>query len=252
MKDSFGRAVGTCIVGLGLLAFVIAAPASDTNTAAGANPPAMSTSTAGAQTGAAVADSVIASWPDASNKVAKAMIDKYGQPNEVSNSLLVWNDNGPWKQTIVYRDGVAHNFPIVHADVLKQTISYRVPLDKYNDLARFNGSVTADRTAGLLSSTADREDMNFLALNLSNDIIRGNKSVDEARRFYGKTATLAMTGKSSPYTQGLLFKVTKGDNSDPDHATIRQPGTGEIQQTQPGNQPTAPEQQQPTAPPSPY
>ncbi len=267
MKDNFGRAVVTCIAGLGLLAFVIAAPASGSKSGAaeaGADQ-ATSTSTGEVTGGQAAnqpavaepsgnqtAESVISSWPDLSNKVAKAMIDKYGQPAEVSDSFLVWKDNGPWKQTVVYRDGIEHNFPLRHLDVLAQTINYRVPLDKYNDLARFDGSLTASRTAGTLSSSSDREDMNFLALNLANDIVRGNKTVDEARRFYGKTAALAMTGKTSPYTEGLLFRAMKASQADADHPIVSLPGTGETgtQPGVPGNQPQP--SQQPAAPPSPY
>jgi hypothetical protein len=31
------------------------------------------------------------------------MMDKYGLPQEVTATHLVWHNNGPWKMTIVYR-----------------------------------------------------------------------------------------------------------------------------------------------------
>ncbi len=52
------------------------------------------------------ADGMIASWPAKPQEVAKKTIAKYGQPNEVTATMLIWHNNGPWKRTIVYRDVV--------------------------------------------------------------------------------------------------------------------------------------------------
>ncbi|MGH8284417.1 MAG: hypothetical protein ACRETT_01460 [Steroidobacteraceae bacterium] len=35
-----------------------------------------------------------------------------------------------------------------HKDVLEQVIDYKVPPDKFDDLARYDGSVIAERTKG--------------------------------------------------------------------------------------------------------
>jgi hypothetical protein len=42
--------------------------------------------------------------------VATAMIAKYGAPNEITEPMLIWHDNGVWKRTIVHREEVAHDF----------------------------------------------------------------------------------------------------------------------------------------------
>lgn len=47
--------------------------------------------------------------------------------------------------------------------------------------------------------------MNFLALNLADDIVKGKRSVEDARQFYAKTAMEAMKGQMSLYTQKLQF-----------------------------------------------
>jgi hypothetical protein len=47
--------------------------------------------------------------------------------------------------------------------------------------------------------------MNFLALNLVDEIATGARSVEDARDFYSKTARLSKAGKSSAYMEGLLF-----------------------------------------------
>jgi len=108
-------------------------------------------------------ESIVSSWPSTARRAARAMISRYGPPAEVSASRLVWNDNGPWKRTVVDRQEVLHNFPFPHVDVLEQVVTYRVPPDKFDDIAAFDGSLSAERTRGELSSRSETEEMNFLA-----------------------------------------------------------------------------------------
>jgi hypothetical protein len=137
---------------------------------------------------------------------AKAMINKYWYPHEASASRLIWYNNGPWKRSIVYRDSVPHNFPTPHPDFLKQVIDYRVPLDLYDEVAKFDGSVYLDRTKGEASAMCHKEEMNFLSLNLLNDISTKKRSVEDAKVFYAQTAyQFSKQNIKSPYTQGLLF-----------------------------------------------
>ena len=80
------------------------------------------------------------------------MMDKYGASDEATASLLLWHNNDPWRRTAAYREEAQHNFPAPHRDVLEQFIPYRVPVDKFDDLAAFDGSVLVDRTKGLMSA----------------------------------------------------------------------------------------------------
>jgi hypothetical protein len=56
-----------------------------------------------------------------------------------------------------------------------------VPLNVFEALATFDGSVIPDRTRGELTAHCDHETTNILALNLSRDIIRGEKTAEQAR-----------------------------------------------------------------------
>ncbi|MEX2153654.1 MAG: hypothetical protein WD825_09970 [Gemmatimonadaceae bacterium] len=56
-----------------------------------------------------------------------------------------------------------HSFPKPHTDLLEQFIDYRVPVDKYDELAAYDGSVIVERTKGEISARCDKEAMNFLA-----------------------------------------------------------------------------------------
>ncbi len=165
------------------------------------------------------ASDLILMWPSAAKSAAQAMIRKYGQPTERTPSMLIWHDNGPWKHTIVFRDEVAHDFPTPHRDVLEQFVDYRVPASMFSSLASYDGSVIADRTKGELAVRSDSEAMNFLALNLANDIVTSKKTVAEARSYFTR-AVASVSGRPDPYTTGPKFALARGGTADPDVATI--------------------------------
>jgi hypothetical protein len=159
---------------------------------------------------------IIRSWSPTAQEVANAMIAKYGQPNEFTPAMLVWQNNGPWKRTIVNRDVVAHHFPKPHPDLLEQVIDYRAPTDRFDELAEYDGSVIAERTKGEISARCDKEGLNFLAINLANDVATGKRSVEDARRFYAENAKKFTEGEKPPYTQGLQFTRPTAATADPD------------------------------------
>lgn len=164
----------------------------------------------------AVITDLLERWPAKPREVANAMLAKYGQPHEATATVMVWHNAGPWKRTILSREETPHDFPKSHVDLLEQFIDYRVPVDKFDELAAYDGSVIVERTKGELSARCDKEEMNFLAINLAHDVAAGRRTVDEARRFYAETAMAFMNGDKRPYTQGLQFTVTRGKTADPD------------------------------------
>ena len=162
------------------------------------------------------AEAIIADWPAKPQEATRAMIGKYGQPDELTPTHLIWRDDGPWKKTVASKEEIPHSFPVAHTDLLLQEIHYRVPPDKFDDLARYDGSVIVERTKGTMAARCDKEEMNFLALNLANDVVKGSKTVDAARDYYARAAMEFMKGKKDPYTQGLQFSVARGGTGDPD------------------------------------
>lgn len=160
---------------------------------------------------------MMANWPMAAKKAAKKVISKYGAPDEATPSMLVWHNRGGWKRTVASRTPTMHHFPGPHPDSVEQVIDYRVPLGKYDDLARYDGSVNIDRTRGEMSARCDLEEMNLLALNLAHDIITGRKSVEQARGFYARVVKMFKTQKKvHPYQMRLMFMMPRGMTQDPD------------------------------------
>jgi hypothetical protein len=152
-------------------------------------------------------------WPEASQKAAHEMINRYGNPSESTSDMLIWKDNGSWLRTIVHKKAIDHYFPMAHKDVLEQSVYFQVPLHSFSDLALYDGSITASRTNGIISVRCSGEEMNMLALNLAYDVIHGEKSTDQARVECGKQLVELLAGNKPEYTQKLKFS---NDNSAPD------------------------------------
>jgi hypothetical protein len=160
-------------------------------------------------------DELLQSWPEMPRMAAREMIAKYGPPAEMTASRLIWGATGPWKGTVLYRDEVEHRFPKPHTDFLEQFVDYHVPPDKFDDLAAYDGSVIVERTKGEISARCDKEGLNFLALNLADQIATGKIGVEEARKTYGENAMKFLMGEVTPLTAGLQF-MPMGGTSDSD------------------------------------
>lgn len=165
-------------------------------------------------------------WPKEVQLQIKETVGKYGEPHEVTNSMLIWYNNGPWNRTIIYKKIVQHNWPLPHVDVLEQAISYKVPLDKFDDLAKYDGSVWAERTKGELIARCHFESMNFVALNLAHDVIRGNKTPQKARKAYEELFKQVVINKQKPsISTGLRFaKQSERVARDSDKITLDKQG----------------------------
>jgi hypothetical protein len=70
---------------------------------------------------------------------------------------------------------------VPHFDSVESVIDYRVPVEKFTGIAKFDGSVIFERTTGEVSARCHDEQANMLALNLVHDIVSGANTVDDAR-----------------------------------------------------------------------
>lgn len=165
------------------------------------------------------ATQMVADWPKDAKHAAMQTIVKYGAPDEMTPTHLIWHDNGPWKHTKVQKEEIDHAFPMPHKDVMTQAVAYEVPEDKVDEFAMYDGSVYVDRTRGEIAARCDMEAANFLALNLADEIATGKRSVEDARAFYPKAVMAHLEKKPTPYTQKLMFSAGRGA-ADPDKTTI--------------------------------
>lgn len=157
----------------------------------------------------------LSTWPDQSREAAQLVLDKYGRPDEETESQLIWHAKGPWKRIVATKIFYEHHFPAPHIDAVETFIDYRVPPEKFSDLAAFDGSVMIDRTAGEVSARCHDEQANMLALNLMHDIVTGVKTVDQARQYYAKEFADYRRKMPTPYMERLRFTPAPG-TADPD------------------------------------
>lgn len=166
------------------------------------------------------AERAIEDWPPGPKKAARQMMEQYGPPNEGTPVRLVWYWNGPWKRTEVIRDEIVHNFPAPHTDYITNWIDYQVPIDKFSDIARYDGSCLADRTAGEAGARCDTEAANTITLNLMHEIVIGQRTPEEARDKYSEQMAAYSVGRPAPYAEKLLFDPPKGGTMDPDEGIM--------------------------------
>jgi hypothetical protein len=166
-------------------------------------------------------DTYLRSWPERASKAARATISAYGLPNEATSSMFFWIENGPWYRTIVYKDELVHDFPRSHYDVIENVIQLKVPLSKVDDVLGFEGSVTVKRTEGLVSVRGNSEAMNFLAMNLVNDIVTGKKTTAQARKAYARGAMAIAKAEPPEAATKLLFRPSDDRAQDPDRAMLK-------------------------------
>ncbi|MFI5363071.1 MAG: hypothetical protein ACHQ49_13970 [Elusimicrobiota bacterium] len=160
-----------------------------------------------AEATAATAEAAIQIWPERSRVAARALIAKYGAPSRFDAETLAWTACGPWSRIAVHRDAARNFLGLRGRDVVEESIRYDVPDDKLAELKRFDGRLAADKSTGELTSRAETEELNFLALNLADDIVVGYRTASQARDFRRRTAEFAKAGKKSAYMDSIIFPL---------------------------------------------
>jgi hypothetical protein len=153
-------------------------------------------------------------WSEEAREAAQLVMDKYGEPHEATDSVLIWNNVGPWKRMVAYRDPDSHDFPAPHKDSVESFLECSVPTDKVSQIVEFDGSVVVNRTRGELSARCHDEEANHLALNLTNDIVTGAKTVQQAREYYAQEFLAARKKEPTPYMEALKFQPSGGADRD--------------------------------------
>jgi hypothetical protein len=151
-----------------------------------------------------IAHGVVKRWASPSAAVASRLLEEYGTPDDVTPNRITWNRRGAWKRTVVWNRKPIYLAPVDLA-VMKQTVDYRLTPEFAAELLAFSGSLEIDLEHGELSSRASREEINYLTLNLADEIVRGEKSVAQAQTAFVRQLRLAAAGKTTSYMTGLLF-----------------------------------------------
>ncbi len=150
------------------------------------------------------ANVVVDHWSRPSVDVARRLMDLYGAPDDATPNKLTWYGKGPWLRTVVWNRPQVYRAPR-DFDLVVQTVRYDVTREQAADLVAFSNALVVDVGRGEISSRASREEVNYLNLNLADEVVRGVRSVDDAKVAYRRILDLTAAGKSSPYLAELRF-----------------------------------------------
>ena len=137
-------------------------------------------------------------WAPAARAAALEMIERYGPPQEISSFELRWDGPSPWRRIVIQNEPQSP---------LEEVAAYPFPEDKAFALERFPHGLRVYPEEGALGARNRSEALNFLSLNLADDIATGRTTPEDANRIFVRTVRLRESGKSSPYTERLLFKA---------------------------------------------
>jgi hypothetical protein len=157
-------------------------------------------------------------WPVDRQVLAAHLVTRYGEPQEITPRSIGWYNNGPWKRTILYKDGDQHRFPLPHQDVLWQTVNYKVPLNKVVALMTYDGSILVDRTRGEITAHCDSEEANTLILNIANTIVTGENTVEQAMAYHAQVVEGMRIHEPEDYPLKLRFQTPKTNAATADPA----------------------------------
>lgn len=159
----------------------------------------------GASQRVSLAEDIISGWSKTSRLTAAAMIEEYGPPDAIAVDGLGWKYKNPWKRIIVRDRTDILVSAQGTADSLEQTVAYRVPEDKRLELEAFSDKIRISQDGTSMSARSDAEALNFLTLNLADEIGRGVLDAAQARQSYQRAVDLSRAGKSSALMERLMF-----------------------------------------------
>ncbi|NNN04703.1 MAG: hypothetical protein HKL90_02260 [Elusimicrobia bacterium] len=143
-------------------------------------------------------------WEPLPAAAARRLTSEYGIPDEVTKTSLSWSNIGPWRR-IVVRDVPPPAVPGTDAGIIEQAVGYSMTPAQSADLAAFDARLAFNPRSQELSARSDREELNFLRLNLADDVVHQRLSPVQARKSYYREVEFDAAGMSEPQLHALLL-----------------------------------------------
>lgn len=136
----------------------------------------------------------IRDWPEESRRPASWIIHVHHEPDQVSETELVWEAIDPWHRIIATREFEERPWPVPHTASVRSVIRYDVPRDRTAAVESLDLALEVDRSGGLVEVVGPDLRTNLLAFNLMHDVVTGALQPDEARRRYADITTATPNG----------------------------------------------------------
>lgn len=97
----------------------------------------------------ATKNSLVANWNQSSQIIVDETIIKYGQPNGVNATELIWTNTPITPKISSTKTESKQNFFIKDTGMMQTTIKYKAPRGKVAELEIFDGNNSIQKTTGL-------------------------------------------------------------------------------------------------------
>ena len=126
---------------------------------------------------------------------AEKLIKKYGQPDEVTETMLKWNSLGSFgkgeRETYIVDESIPHAFPKPHRDYVYTVMNIKVPSDMLDTLGHVTGSIIYDGLKEEVTARCGSLYANAATLGFVRDMVEGKVTTDKdgAKKEYADRIT---------------------------------------------------------------
>ncbi len=124
---------------------------------------------------------------DDAKEYAVKLIKKFGEPDEVTENMLLWNNiEPPFNSVYIKDESIPHEFPAAHRDYVYSTMEIDVPADMLDTLGYVTGSIIYDGLKKEVTARCGDLYANAATLGFVKDMVDGKVSTDfeEAKKEY--------------------------------------------------------------------
>ena len=126
---------------------------------------------------------------------AEKLIDEYGQPDEVTETMLKWNKLGSFgegeKETYIIDESIPHAFPKPHRDYVYTVMEIKIPSDMLDTLGHVTGSIIYDGLKETVTARCGSLYANAATMGFVRDMVDGKVPVEDgpAKKEYAERIT---------------------------------------------------------------
>mgnify|MGYP001172081057 CR=1 FL=1 len=126
---------------------------------------------------------------------AEKLIKEYGQPDEVTETMLKWNKLGSFgkgeMETYIVDESIPHDFPKPHRDYVYTVMNIKVPSDMLDTLGHVTGSIIYDGLKETITARCGSLYANAATMGFVRDMVDGKVPVEDgpAKKEYAERIT---------------------------------------------------------------
>lgn len=129
------------------------------------------------------------SWQHEDAKAyAKELTEKYGDPDAVTDNMVLWEDNriSKFKKVYVLDESIAHDSPSPHRDFVYSRMEIDVPEDLMEAIAKASESIIVDQLKNEVTARCGDIIANAITLGFVQKLVDGKIKPEDSEEEYKK------------------------------------------------------------------